>query len=102
MPEHDQLSISPFCPSLEPAKSIFLAFVNEAGRRVGRPPDVWIAEERGAVLRAAQRQAGLLGLRSPTLTDIMAAERLAIGHSDYGAQWARLVAERMRDKSSVS
>jgi len=83
-------------PGAEPARSIYDAFQSEAKKRGGRKPEVWIAAERDAVLQEAVRQAEKLGLRAPTVQEVMRAEVSACGHVDYGSKWALRVAEAMR------
>jgi hypothetical protein len=85
-----------FQPSQEPAKSIYSAFQDEAKKREGRTVDEWLAAEREAVLREATIQAARLGLRVPTMEDIVSAERYASGSVDYGAKWAYHVTNAMR------
>lgn len=84
-----------FRPIREPARSIYDALTKEVGKRKDRTPADWIAAERDAVLREAIFQAQKLSLNSPSLAEVEQAERLAIGHSDYAAKWARGVAEAM-------
>ena len=84
-----------FSPIHEPALSIYNAFQNEATKRKGRNVDDWIIAEREAVMRAATNQAAILGLRVPTMSEIVRAENYASGSVDYGAKWAYGVAEAM-------
>lgn len=85
----------PFEPRKEPARSIYLAFQKEAGKREGRLVHDWTRAERDAVHAEAVRQAHRLGLRVPTLQEVVDAERYARGHIDYGAKWAFYVTEAM-------
>lgn len=85
-----------FEPHSEPARSIYLAFQAEARKRKGRTADEWIGAERNAVFNASVTQAQKLGMRAPTLDEVAAAERYAMGSVDYGAKWAYGVVEVMR------
>jgi hypothetical protein len=76
-----------FEPKHEPAKSIYAAFQAEAAKRKGRSVDEWIKAERSAVFLECVHQAQLLGLHTPTLDEVAAAERYAVGSIDYGAKW---------------
>ena len=77
-----------FEPRNEPAKSIYLAFQEEAAKRKGRSVDEWMAAERYVVHQECVRQAQSLGLRTPTIDEVAVAERYAMGSADYGAKWA--------------
>lgn len=88
-----------FEPSSEPARSIYGAFQAEAAKRVERSVDEWQYLELAAVYREAVTQAQELGLRVPTLADIVNAERYASGSIDYGAKWAYRVVETMRESA---
>lgn len=85
-----------FEPQSEPARSIYRAFIEEATKRHGREPEVWLVAERQAVLAEAVVQAAKRGLRMPTLNDVILAEDMATGHTDYGAKWAWGVVEAMQ------
>lgn len=85
-----------FEPCREPARSIYHAFQNEAAKRRERTVDEWLKAELDAVFREATHQAQKLGLRVPTMDEIVRAERYATGSVDYGAKWAYCVAEAMR------
>ena len=85
-----------FEPRHEPARSIYRAFQTEATKRKGRSIDEWLAAERDAVFREATHQAQRLGLRVPTMDEVVSAERYAAGSVDYGAKWAYCVVEAMR------
>ncbi|WDD90274.1 hypothetical protein Bsp3421_000097 (plasmid) [Burkholderia sp. FERM BP-3421] len=85
-----------FEPRREPARSIYHAFQAEATKRKGRSVDEWLAAERDAVFREAALQAQRLGLRVPTMDDVVSGERYAVGSVDYGAKWAYCVVEAMR------
>lgn len=87
-----------FQPKHEPARSIYSAFQNEAKKRKGRSVEEWLTAERGAVLREATTQAIQMGLRAPTMYEVVRAERYATGLIDYGAKWAYGVVEAMRKK----
>lgn len=84
-----------FQPTMEPAKSIYLAFQAEASKRDGRSDEEWQSAEREAVHREASIQAKKLRLRVPSSEDIAAAERYALGSVDYGAKWAYGVVNAM-------
>lgn len=77
-----------FEPRTEPAKSIYRAFQAEATKRKGRRVEEWVKAERDAVHRECMHQAQKLGLVAPTMEDVAAAERYAMGSIDYGAKWA--------------
>lgn len=77
----------PFEPRHEPARSIYLAFQAEATKRKDRPFEEWVKAEREAVLRECALHAHKLGLRAPTMDEVTAAERYAMGSIDYGAKW---------------
>ena len=85
-----------FEPTQEPAKSIYDALVNEAAKRKGRSVEAWIEAERKAVFNKAVELSNALGLRIPTLEQIVTAENCACGHVDYMAKYAYGVAEAMR------
>jgi hypothetical protein len=89
-------TMDPFRPQFEPARSIYDAFVAESGKRRGRSLETWIEAERQAVWRAAQAGADHCGLTAPSVEQVLAAERLARGHVDYGSKWAIYVAEAMK------
>lgn len=91
----------PFEPRKDPARSIYLAFQKETGKRKGRSVEAWTAAERDAVHAEAAAQAGRLGLRVPTVQEVAFAERSARGHIDYGAKWAFYVAEAMHRAPEV-
>lgn len=84
-----------FCPTQEPAKSLYEALVDEAGKREGRTVSEWIEAERKAIVREAVIQAQLRGLRIPTLEQVRLAESCACGHVDYAAKFAYGVARAM-------
>lgn len=85
-----------FEPTHEPAKSIYLAFQNEAAKRKGRSTDEWIAGELDAVFRECTHQALKHNLRQISLEEVAAAERYARGSIDYGAKWAYQAVDAMR------
>lgn len=85
-----------FRPATEPAQSIYDAFVHASSTRHKKDMNDWLEHERAAVLQAATHSASIHRLRAPTLTDVESAELLARGHCDYGAQWARKIADVMR------
>lgn len=86
----------PFEPAREPARTIYLAFQNEARLRKGRTLATWIEAERKAVHAAAGEYARAHGMHAPTLDEVQAAERYAMGSVDYGAKWAFGVERAMR------
>jgi hypothetical protein len=77
-----------FCPTKDPARSIYLALVDEMGKRSGRSVSDWILAEREAVLREARIQAQVWRLKTPTLEEVESAESCACGHTDYAAKFA--------------
>jgi hypothetical protein len=85
-----------FEPRREPARSIYLAFQAEATKRKGRSVNEWLTAEREAVFRESAHQAQMLGLRVPSMDEIVSAERYATGSVDYGAKWAYCVVDAMR------
>ena len=84
-----------FCnrPKSEPAATIYDALLKHASKF---PRD--IDEERLVVWRAARDYAQQHGLRVPLMADVLKAERAAIGHTDYGAKFARGVADSILEK----
>lgn len=92
-----------FEPRHEPAKSIYLAFQAEEGKRRGRAVDEWIKAERDAVFLECTMQAQRLGLRAPSFEEAIAAERYAMGSIDYGVKWAyQLVQVMKKQPASVA
>lgn len=89
-----------FQPRNEPALSIYNAFQDEAKKRKGRSVNEWVSAERNAVFREAVHQAQKLGLRVPTMGEIEAAERYAMGSADYGSKWAYGVVDAMLKDSN--
>ena len=85
-----------FRPRSEPARAIYEAFEAEATKRDGRSAEEWQEAERRAVYRAAQSAATSMGLRVPSMEEVVAAERYAMGSTDYGAKWAHGVVRAMR------
>lgn len=84
-----------FEPKREPALSIYNAFQKEAAERKRRTIEEWIDAERNAVHRESVHQAQRLGLRVPSMEEVMRAERYAVGSADYGAKWAYGVVDAM-------
>lgn len=84
-----------FEPRNEPATSIYLAFQAEAAKRQGRPLQDRLEAERAAVHQECQRQAEIRGLNAPTIDEVAAAERYAMGSIDYGFKWAYQLARIM-------
>jgi hypothetical protein len=89
-----------FEPRNEPAKSIYLAFQDEATKRKGRSVPDWTQAELARVHSEACNHAQRLGQHAPTLEEVARAESSAKGHIDYGAKWALRVAEIMRGAKS--
>ncbi|KND55099.1 hypothetical protein BVER_05705 [Candidatus Burkholderia verschuerenii] len=89
-----------FDPRREPARSIYLALQTEAAKRKGRTVDEWQTAERDVVYRESVHQAQKLGLRVPTMDDIVSTERYATGSVDNGAKWANCVVTAMRSPAS--
>lgn len=85
----------PLRPAAEPAASIYDAFCLATKKRGEFSGDSWIAYEREAILEASKRIAVSLNLRSPSLEDVIKAENNSLGSADYGAKWARGVADVM-------
>lgn len=85
----------PYRPVLEPARSIYDAFVAEAFKRDGRDFDGSLTAECDAVFREAVNQAEKRGLRLPSRDEIIQAEQDARGLVDYGTKWANGVADAM-------
>ncbi|KFC73305.1 hypothetical protein [Massilia sp. LC238] len=89
-----------FEPRNEPAKSIYLAFQAEATKRKARQVEEWVKAERAAVHRECLHQAQKLGLVPPTMEEVAAAERYAMGSIDYGAKWAYQLVRVMKPVTS--
>lgn len=85
-----------FAPKHEPARTLYLAFMEEAGKRSRRQFRDWIRAESKAVHAAATAYARAHGLRAPSLDEVRRAEIGACGHADYGKQWALGVAQAMQ------
>lgn len=85
-----------FRPRFEPARSIYDALTVEQEYRHSRLTEEWIDAERRAVYRAAIKAARTLGLRAPTIEDVLAAETTACGHTDYSSKFATYVADAMK------
>jgi lysophospholipase L1-like esterase len=94
-PEHRDF----FEPIHEPARSLYRAFGQEASNRNGRTIEQWLTAECNAMLTEAAKQAVMLGLRAPTLEEIVRAERYACGSADYGAKWAYGIVDIMIGES---
>lgn len=90
-----------FEPRHEPARSIYLAFQNEATKRHGRTVDEWTKAEAQAVFQATQDAAWRSGVPAPTMQDVLFAEAYARGSADYGAKWAYALTDRMHALSGV-
>jgi hypothetical protein len=89
-----------FQPTIEPARSIYVAFQEEAKNRSGRSIEEWMTAELDAVYREAVFQAQALGMRVPSREEVVSAERYAMGSADYGAKWAYKVVDAMRKSES--
>ena len=88
-----------FCPTKNPARSLYLALAQESEKRAGRSVDEWILAERQAILREAQIQAAwITGLRAPTMEEVETAESCACGHVDYMAKFAYGVQRAMMEE----
>ena len=85
-----------FEPTQEPARTLYRAFQQEAKKRKGRDVAEWVQAERDAVRAAACAYAKQHDLHEPTIEEVAAAERYAMGSADYGAKWAYQVASLMR------
>jgi hypothetical protein len=94
--KNDNDMVDIFEPRREPARSIYLAFQAEATKRKGRSVSEWLTAEREAVYRESTHQAQMLGLRVPTMDEVVSAERYATGSVDYGAKWAYCIVNAMR------
>jgi hypothetical protein len=92
----------PFRPHEERARAIYDAFRAEANKRNGRRLSVWLIAERTAVWSAARDYARQRGLSVPTIGQVERAERLAVGHADYGVKWAIGVAELLVPVTSAA
>ncbi|MGA3979492.1 hypothetical protein ACI2UK_27025 [Ralstonia nicotianae] len=51
--------------------------------------------ERDVVFRESVHQAQRMGLRAPSMDEVVRAERYAMGSVDYGAKWAYAIVEVM-------
>ncbi|WP_060158652.1 hypothetical protein [Burkholderia cepacia] len=91
-----------FEPKREPARSIYLAFQREAEHRKKRTVDEWLRGEREAVFDESVRQAVKMGLRAPSMEEVILAERSAAGHIDYGAKWAYGIVDSMMRRTPAS
>lgn len=85
-------SESVFRPRHEPARALYDAFQAEALKRNGRSFEEWSDAECNAVWAVARDHAQQHGKPVPSLAAVQQAERMASGHTDYGAQWAYGVA----------
>lgn len=93
MPDRD-----PYRPRFHPERSLYDAYVAEAAKRGDRLPKESLEREIEAVTAAAKVNARRLGLIVPSKEQVAKAGRLAMGHTDYGARWARHVVRIMRGK----
>ena len=80
-------------PKTEPARSVYRALKNECSKREGRSFEERLIAEVDAVYQEACNQADRMGKKRPSKSDIQKAETMAYGSADYGAKWARAVAE---------
>jgi len=90
-----------FTPKHQPAKKIYEAFMEEAKNRSFFSVDEWIANERIAVLKAANKYCVENNLKQVTVEEVMKAENNAYGHSDYAAKFAIGVAEIIFLKNTI-
>lgn len=88
----------PFRPRLDPHRSIYDAFQNEAAMRKGRSFEEWSKAEMDAVLHAAKKVAADQSFRlaTPTIEMVAAAEVYARGSADYGLKWTCELIRRMQ------
>lgn len=66
---------------------------NEAARRRGPDPDVWIKYERETMLNCINSIRKSKGMDSLELSDVERVENMAVGHSDYGPKFALYCSE---------
>ena len=84
-----------FRPRRPLPQCIYDAFQKEATKRDGRKVEEWQRKEIEAVFNAASAFAEKHGIPAPSMTDVEETERLASGHTDYGAKWAYGLEQRM-------
>ena len=77
-----------FRPSHNPARAIYDAFQKEAEQRIHKHFKEWGAKEKNVVWQTARDYAQQYNLTIPTMKQVTIAESCAMGHIDYGAQWA--------------
>ena len=87
-----------FRPTREPARTIYDAFQEAALKRDKSKWSEWIQKEREAVYEAAVNYARNHDLTVPTMNRVEFEEDRAMGHTDYGAQWAYGISEYMTPK----
>jgi len=85
----------PFRPRNQPAQLIYDGILNEATKRKGVDPDIWIIKERESVWRIARDYSQQNGLPVLTIDEIKHVESSALGHVDYAAKWAYGVSNRL-------
>ena len=79
-----------------PARFIYDELMDEVAKR-DKNPDTWIENERKRVLSAASLCADAFeGLTAPRLDDVIRAENLALGHTDYASKWVYSLLDKMR------
>lgn len=82
-----------------PARVIYDAFYAETAKRSTNRN--WEASERAVVYVTACQVARDYGLNEPSMEEVMKAERLALGHTDYVSKWVHGLINSMRfDKVS--
>lgn len=81
--------IDVFRPRMQPHRSIYDAFQDEALKRLGRSFEEWVLAEKAAVYQAALRASADAGFRlqAPTMEMVESAEISARGSVDYGLTW---------------
>ena len=85
-----------FAPGHEPARTIYSALIKEQEKREEHGYPLWIEKEREVVFQTAKALAPIMGLRAPTLEEVITAENMACGHVDYPAKFAYGVTDAMR------
>lgn len=78
-----------FQPRVEPHRSIYDAFQQEASKRKGRTFQEWSSAEMDAVYLAALKASAdpKFKLNPPTMAQVKSAEIYARGSADYGLKW---------------
>ena len=86
-------------PRSHPANIFYDALGVEMDKRPGRVYPAWKEMEIQAMHRAASDYAISRSLSPVTFEQIAKAERMAMGHVDYGAKWAIHVAFFLQDNN---